>query len=98
MNEEIKIAALQSKISLLKKCVEFYADKNNYGKTLNNSKSQIDLDEGHIANHTLKTFDELNALEESTLKTFENFQRLADENPERVMELLKEMMNKKDFK
>lgn len=63
---------LENQIALLKKCVEFYANEQNYQYVLKDGKSQLDLDKGLVAIETLKI---IKNLEEQSQKINDDFEK-----------------------
>lgn len=66
---------LENQIALLKKCVEFYADEENYKEPLGDGLSQIDMDGGFLAKEILKT---VKNLEDQNQKMSDDFEKYND--------------------
>ncbi len=84
---------LLNKVSLLLKCVEFYANEDNYNKKLKDNNSQIDLDGGFVAKETIKTLNTLSQTE-TDLNDLTIALENEDGSPEEIYAKLKEITDK----
>lgn len=89
---EITNEQLQSRIVLLTKCIEFYADGNNYKKDDNSGNSQIELDAGTIAKHTLAILTKLKETDDELEAVFNALQ--GEIGAEETMNMIKELTEK----
>jgi hypothetical protein len=92
-----------NRIELLKKCVKFYAEKENYSNKIqlgedqrNEFTNQIALDNGTIARHTLEIMDTLEKSEADMIQQYSTMeQNLTPEDLIKQVREISEQFNKK---
>lgn len=86
---------LENQIALLKKCVEFYVNEENYKRKLTENKSQMDLDVGFLAKETLKTVKNLEDQNQKISDDFENYNETTEQPTiESIMDEIKKITNR----
>lgn len=84
---------LENQVALLKKCVEFYADENNYKITNKNTKSVIDNDKGYVAKEILKSIQSLEKQNQDISDQYDALVNEANANPDNLLAEVKKMID-----
>lgn len=84
---------IENQIALMKKCLEFYSDENNWNKK--GDKSLIENDGGFLAKETLKNVEKLEQQNKEISDQFDELSKL-NSNPEALMNEIQNLINKQN--